>query len=126
MRSLFFKIFIIFWIAQSLIFVISTSLILNRRIPRPVFLSPIFEDLRSDSLNAVAAFEAQGCAGLTEYARTRKYGMALKDDAGHTLCSSGEVPAVDLRTRTNSRESKWASIACGRRRCRVQGRSTST
>ena len=34
MRSLFFKIFIIFWIAQSLIFVISTSLILNRRIPR--------------------------------------------------------------------------------------------
>ena len=65
MRSLFFKIFIIFWIAQSLIFVISTALILNRRIPRPVFLSPIFEDLRTDSVNAVSAFESNGCSGLT-------------------------------------------------------------
>jgi len=33
MRSLFFKIFIIFWIAQSLVFVISTALILSRRFP---------------------------------------------------------------------------------------------
>ena len=96
MRSLFFKIFIIFWIAQSLIFVISTSLILSRRIPRPVFLSPIFEDFRTDSLNAVSAFESSGCPGLIEYARTRHYGVALKDEAGHTLCSSGDVPAVDL------------------------------
>jgi two-component system, OmpR family, sensor histidine kinase CpxA len=97
MRSLFFKVFIIFWIAQSLIFVISTALILNRRIPRPVFLSPIFEDLRNDSVSAVSAFESQGCAGLTEYANTRRYSVALKDDAGRTLCTSGDVPAVDLR-----------------------------
>ena len=39
MRGLFFKIFIIFWIAQSLIFVISTALILHRRFPPP-FLWP--------------------------------------------------------------------------------------
>jgi two-component system sensor histidine kinase CpxA len=97
MRSLFFKIFIIFWIAQSLIFVISTALILNRRIPRPVFLSPIFEDLRTDSVNAVSAFESNGCAGLADYANTRRYGVALKDQAGHTLCRSGDVPPVDLQ-----------------------------
>jgi len=97
MRSLFFKIFIIFWIAQSLIFVISTALILNSRIPRPVFLSPIFEDLRSDSVNAVSAFESQGCAGLADYAHTRRYGVALKDAAGRTLCTSGDVPPVDLQ-----------------------------
>ena len=30
MRGLFFKVFIIFWIAQSLIFVISTALIVRR------------------------------------------------------------------------------------------------
>ncbi len=97
MRSLFFKIFIIFWIAQSLIFVISTALILNRRIPRPVFLSPIFEDLRTDSVNAVSAFESNGCQGLMEYARMRRYSLALKDEAGHALCTSGDVPAVDFR-----------------------------
>jgi len=97
MRSLFFKIFIIFWIAQSLIFVISTALILNRRIPRPVFLSPIFEDLRTDSVNAVAAFEASGCQGLADYAHTRRYSVALKDESGATLCASGDVPAIDLR-----------------------------
>ena len=124
MRSLFFKIFIIFWIAQSLIFVISTSLILSRRIPRPVFLSPIFEDLRSDSQNAVAAFESDGCAGLTEYARTRKYGMALKDESGHTFCSSGDVPAVDLQP-SNASQLTGMDIASGRRRCREQGRHTS-
>ncbi len=97
MRSLFFKIFIIFWIAQSLIFVISTALILNRRIPRPVFLSPIFDDLRSDSVNAVSAFESKGCPGLIEYAHTRRYTIALRDEAGHDLCASGNVPAVNLQ-----------------------------
>lgn len=97
MRSLFFKIFIIFWIAQSLIFVISTSLIINRRIPRPVFLSPIFDDLRSDSASAISAFESDGCQGLTEYARTRRYAIALRDSAGMILCSAGEVPGVNLQ-----------------------------
>lgn len=97
MRSLFFKIFVIFWIAQSLIFVISTALIINRRIPRPAFLSPIFDDLRSDSANAVSAFESKGCSGLLEYAQTRRYTIALKDDAGNNLCASGYVPQVNLR-----------------------------
>src|SRR5271169_1555602 len=96
MRSLFFKIFIIFWIAQSLIFVISTALILNHRIPRPVFLGPIFDDLQSDSAGAVAAFESKGCVGLTDYAHSRRYALALKDESGQSLCASGDVPQVNL------------------------------
>jgi two-component system, OmpR family, sensor histidine kinase CpxA len=97
MRSLFFKIFIIFWIAQSLIFVISTALILNRRIPRPVFLGPIFEDVRSDSANAVSLFESKGCAELTTYAAARHYTVALRDESGRDICTSGPVPAINLQ-----------------------------
>lgn len=97
MRSLFFKIFIIFWIAQSLIFVISTTMILNRRIPRPVFLGPIFEDVRNDSASAVSLFESQGCADLVAYARARHYTVALRDEAGRDVCASGPVPAINLQ-----------------------------
>jgi two-component system sensor histidine kinase CpxA len=97
MRSLFFKIFIIFWIAQSLIFVISTALILNRRIPRPVFLGPIFEDVRSDSANAVSLFESKGCANLIDYARARRYTVALRDESGGDICASGDIPQFSLQ-----------------------------
>jgi len=97
MRSLFFKIFIIFWIAQSLIFVISTALILNRRLPLPAFLSPIFDDLRTDSVNAVDLFEYRGCPGLVDYAHTRKYTIVLKDEGGRDLCATGDVPHVNLQ-----------------------------
>ena len=97
MRSLFFKIFIIFWIAQSLIFVISTALILNRRIPRPVFLGPIFEDVRTDSVNAVSLLETKGCADLIAYARARHYTVALRDEAGRDVCASGTVPPINMQ-----------------------------
>ena len=100
MRSLFFKIFVIFWIAQSLIFVISTSVILGRRIPRPVFLGPIFEDVRNDSVNAVTLFESKGCADLVAYAAARHYTVALRDEAGHDICTSGAVPAIKLQSAT--------------------------
>ena len=98
MRSLFFKIFIIFWIAQSLIFVISTSLILSRRIPRPVFLGPIFEDVRNDSASAVSLYESKGCANLVAFAAARHYTVALRDEAGRDVCASGTVPAINTQT----------------------------
>jgi two-component system sensor histidine kinase CpxA len=87
MRSLFFKIFIIFWIAQSLIFVISTALILNRRFPGPApFLAPAYNALRGESAHAIADYEAQGCAGMLEHARERKATIALADASGNLLC----------------------------------------
>ncbi len=94
MRSLFFKIFIIFWIAQSLIFVISTALIIRHRVPGPEFiLNALFSDVQSESSRATSAFESSGCAGLAA-ANTGTNNFALEDMNGKPLCpSSIEVPA---------------------------------
>lgn len=89
MRSLFLKIFIIFWIAESLIFVISTALILNRRFPGPApFLGPAYNALRGESAHAIADYEAHGCTGLLQSARERKATEALADAKGNMLCQS--------------------------------------
>jgi two-component system, OmpR family, sensor histidine kinase CpxA len=91
MRSLYLKIFIIFWIAESLIFVISTALILNRRFPGPApFLGPAYNALRGESAHAIADYEAQGCAGMLEHARERNATIALADMDGNILCKSAE------------------------------------
>jgi len=67
MRGLFFKVFIILWIAQSLIFVISTALILRRHFDRPdVFFDAIRSSMQAEAKDAVAAFESGGCAGPRE------------------------------------------------------------
>src|SRR5579871_5099474 len=93
MRSLFFKIFAIFWIAQSLIFVISTALILSRRFPGPEPLTePLMRGLARESSEAVTAFEAKGCPALNELAAPRKRNIALEDASGKSLCTAGDAP----------------------------------
>ena len=95
MRGLFFKIFIIFWIAQSLIFVISTSLILRHRFPRPdVLRDSLFSSLRSESIDAVRRFEAGGCEAVHAYAAAHGQFVGFTDDAGHLLCSSSQNPQL--------------------------------
>ncbi len=97
MRSLFFKIFVIFWIAQSLIFVISTAVILNRRFPGPAgLINPLAEGIRADSATAIASYESNGCAGLTDFARSRRYTLALEDGQGNRLCDAPDLPRVAL------------------------------
>jgi len=89
MRSLFFKIFIIFWIAQSLIFVISTALILAHRFPHPTsILDPAFGSLRMEAGQALKAFEASGCAGFDRFAQQRLETIALADEGGKTVCGT--------------------------------------
>lgn len=91
MRGLFFKIFIIFWIAQSLIFVISTALILSHRFPRPNFLlDPAFGNLSADAAEGIRRFQAGGCAGFNSYALERHESLALADANGTALC--GQLP----------------------------------
>jgi two-component system sensor histidine kinase CpxA len=91
MRGLFFKIFIIFWIAQSLIFVISTALILAHRFPRPdFFLDPAFNNLTANAVEGSNKWEAGGCAGFSTYAQQRHEDLALADANGKILC--GENP----------------------------------
>ena len=93
MRGLFFKIFIIFWIAQSLIFVISTAFILSHRFPRPNFLlDPAFGNLSADAGEGTRRFALGGCAGFAAYAQERHEALALADTAGKSVC--GEVPSA--------------------------------
>lgn len=92
MRGLFFKIFIIFWIAQSLIFVISTGFILAYRFPRPNFLlDPAFSNLSGNAVEGANRFETGGCAEFNAYAQQRHEDLALADTNGIVMC--GQVPA---------------------------------
>lgn len=94
MRGLFFKIFIIFWIAQSLIFVISTALILAHRFPRPYFLlDPAINNVRRESSTAVQAFESNGCNGVDAFARERNETVGLADASGTIACGPAALVA---------------------------------
>jgi len=97
MRSLFFKIFIIFWIAQTLIFIISTALILARRFPRPAsMLDPAFSSLRAEAAEALQAFDASSCAGFDSFAQQHNRGeFALVDENGKTICGNGSLSVQD-------------------------------
>ena len=98
MRSLFFKIFIIFWIAQTLIFVISTALILARRFPRPAsMLDPAFSSLRAEAAAkridvAHAAFYPN--VNLTAYVGVQSLGLNMLGKSGSDIGSFG--PAISL------------------------------
>lgn len=87
MRSLFFKIFIIFWIAQSLIFVITTALILSHRFPHPAsMLDPAFTSLHAEAAQALREFDTKGCSGFHTFAEDRREQLALVDPNGTTVC----------------------------------------
>jgi hypothetical protein len=93
MRGLFFKIFIIFWIAQSLIFVISTALIVRHRFqPSP------------DVLRSMKRAAAKLCA---EMGRTRSRLKTMRD----APCAA--QPAFRPHPRSGLlRESREARRAC--------------
>ena len=64
MRGLFAKIFLGFWIAQSLTFLISTVLILRRQFVRPNEVMGVLDSTLPNAATAAAnAYEAGGCAG---------------------------------------------------------------
>ncbi len=68
MRGLFTKIFLGFWIAQSLTFVISTMLILQHRFVRPNEIIEVLDTTLPSTVGAaVNAYEAGGCGGLQQY-----------------------------------------------------------
>ncbi|HVU44499.1 MAG TPA: ATP-binding protein [Terracidiphilus sp.] len=94
MRSLFFKIFIIFWIAQSLIFVITTALIVAHRFPHPAsILDPAFTSLRKEATQAMNAFDTGGCGGFNAFVQKRWEPLALIDESGKTVCGSATLSA---------------------------------
>ncbi len=101
MRGLFLKIFAIFWLAQSLIFVITTTLILRQRFPP--FNDALDTHLRHDAALALRDFENGGCAGFqnesrdsltADKLRIEPAGAALLSSGGHLLCSTADAPRL--------------------------------
>ena len=93
MRSLFFKIFVIFWIAQSLIFAISTVLIVRHHFESPdVLFDGLHSSLENDARRAVAAYESGGCATVDALGAQIEQQIALKDAAGQDLCNAAGLP----------------------------------
>lgn len=93
MRSLFLKIFVIFWIAQSLIFVISTALIVHHHFESPdVLFDGLHSSLGNDARRAAAAYESGGCAAVSALGTEIEQQIGLKDAAGNDLCNPRGLP----------------------------------
>ncbi len=96
MRSLFFKIFVIFWIAQSLIFFISTVLIVRHHFDGPdVLFDALDSSLQVDAKQAAADYERSGCDALQAYGASLSQNIALKDSTGRDLCKSAASQEPD-------------------------------
>src|ERR1035438_464664 len=94
MRALFFKVFIILWIAESLIFVISTALIVRHHFDSPVVVfDALFSSLHNEAREASAAFEAGGCDALRSYAAAHNHEISLRDATGRDVCMAAVAPA---------------------------------
>lgn len=96
MRGLFLKIFAIFWLAQSLIFVISTALIVRQRFPSPNIVSDALDsNLHYDAALALQAYDTNGCAGFVDNkARHEPSGAALLDLQGKIVCQTSRAPSL--------------------------------
>jgi two-component system sensor histidine kinase CpxA len=92
-RSLFFKIFVIFWIAQSLIFAISTVLIVRHHFESPdVLFDGLHSSLENDARRAAVAYESGGCAAVDALGTEIEQKIALRDAAGRDLCNTSALP----------------------------------
>ncbi len=89
MRGLFAKIFLGFWIAQSLTFLISTVLILRRQFVRPNEIMGVLNTTLPTAATAAAnAYETGGCAGLQQFAASLRQTIYLADTPTHVLCEA--------------------------------------
>jgi two-component system sensor histidine kinase CpxA len=99
MRGLFFKVFVIFWIAQSLIYVISTALIVRRHFVGPdVLYDTMASNMQANANRAVHFYDARGCDGLRAFTAMIAQDIALRDANGKVLCDvSGfdGLPAIE-------------------------------
>ena len=94
MRSLFLKIFAIVWLAQSLIFVISTGLIIRQHFPREgAAFEALDANLLRDAAEASTAYQHGGCAAFAN--QPQPAGALLFDDTGRQLCRTSNAPGID-------------------------------
>ncbi len=92
----FFKIFIIFWVAQSLIFVISTWLIVRSHFDGPeAQFDTLDSSLQNDGNQASAAWEKGGCDALRAYGISIAQTISLADANGKPLCKPAGMAGLD-------------------------------
>lgn len=95
MRGLFFKIFAIFWLAQSLIFIITTTLIIRQHFPGPSSSEALDVNLHHDADLALRDFQLNGCDGFrNNTARLEPSGAALLSTSGQLLCATPNAPTL--------------------------------
>lgn len=96
MRGLFLKIFGILWLAQSLVFIITTTLIVRQRFPSPNTLSDALNsNLWYNGDAAFRAFLAGGCRSFVDNAtRHEPSGATLLDAQGVIVCRTDGAPAL--------------------------------
>jgi two-component system sensor histidine kinase CpxA len=93
MRGLFLKIFAIFWIAQSLIFVITTALILRHRRPSPqILFATLSATLENEAKESIVQYQTGGCSAFQAWATAHSQNLTLQSADGQTLCGP-PVPA---------------------------------
>jgi two-component system sensor histidine kinase CpxA len=95
MRGLFTKIFLGFWIAQSLTFSITTMLILRHHFVRPDEVMEVLNaTLPNTAKAAVNAYEDGGCPALQQFGGSLHQAIYLADSAGRFLCASLAPPEI--------------------------------
>lgn len=114
MRGLFAKIFIFFWLALSLTFVISTTLILQHRFTRPdQIYRALGITLKSEGLAAVQAYDQGGCAAFHQYADSLSQTIYLADPLNNFLCASVDTQAYTSALLKAERSSPLFSVQAG-------------
>ena len=106
MRGLFFKIFAIFWLAQSLIYVISMALIVSQRFPNHNTVGVALDShFYNDARLALDAYQAGGCIGFNNNAtRNEPAGSALLTLDGDPVCQTpGALSLQGVHPRSPSR-----------------------
>lgn len=92
MRSLFLRVFAIFWVAQSLIFIITTTIIVRRTFIAPEVLSDALDsNLQHTATNAMDAYDNGGCPAFQASTLNDPSGSLLLDRNGGVVCSTTKI-----------------------------------
>lgn len=116
MRGLFAKIFFFFWVAQSLTFIISTTLILQHRFTRPdQMFDALNITLKSEGADAVQAYEQGGCGAFQQYAASLRQVIYIADATGNFLCDAVSSEKYGKALSKVERSSPVFSVQVGNR-----------
>jgi two-component system sensor histidine kinase CpxA len=96
MRRLFLRIFAIFWLAQSLIFIISTTQIVRQRFPSPHTVGDALDsNLQHNADMGVRAYDTGGCSAFADNAnRHEPSGAMLLKQNGEVVCRTSPALSV--------------------------------